>query len=69
MLQEPVEAVASPQPDLNMADATEEVLNDIQSMLGMIVFFCLCIGRNTFVMLMARSQVFQLNSVYLVVAA
>ncbi|XP_050286311.1 centromere protein C [Quercus robur] len=33
MLQEPVEAVASPQPDLNMADATEEILNDIQSML------------------------------------
>ncbi|KAM4100295.1 hypothetical protein ACB094_05G057600 [Castanea mollissima] len=33
MLQEPAEAVASPQPDLNMADATEEILNDIQSML------------------------------------
>ncbi|KAK4590541.1 hypothetical protein RGQ29_020909 [Quercus rubra] len=33
MLQEPVEAVASPQPDLNMADATDEILNDIQSML------------------------------------
>ena len=58
MLQEPVEAVASPQPDLNMADATDEILNDIQSMLGMIVCFCLCIVRNTFVMLMAKSQIF-----------
>ena len=58
MLQEPVEPVASPQPDLNMADATDEILNDIQSMLGMIVFFCLCIVRNTFVMLMAKSQIF-----------
>lgn len=33
MLQEPVEAVATPQTDVNMADATGENLNDIQSIL------------------------------------
>ncbi len=61
MLQEPVEAVATPQTDVNMADATGENLNDIQSILGMIMLICLCIMRNTRVMSMTKSQIFELN--------
>lgn len=52
ILREPVEAVASPQPNVNRVDSTGANLNCIQTHLGMILFICQLIIRNTCVMLM-----------------
>jgi hypothetical protein len=52
MLQEPVEAVASPERNVNMVDSTGENSNYIRAPLGMILFVYLFIMRSTCLILM-----------------
>jgi hypothetical protein len=57
MLQEPVEAVASAERNVNMVDSTGENSNYIRAPLGMILFVYLCIMRITCLILMAKCRI------------
>jgi hypothetical protein len=54
MLQEPVEAVASPECSVNMVDSTGENSNYIRTPLGMILFVYLWIIRSTCLILLIK---------------